>query len=161
MRTILFVCTGNTCRSPMAEAIARDWLNRHPTGVGEAFVASAGIAAPEGVPASPGTLAALEGMGLEHQGWSKLLNAEMIRKADFVLCMAGEHVEAAKALVAGEAEHEAKVVPLDPDADLEDPVGLGQSAYDGLARKLRTLVPRRLTELLLHEDRTGVRSSRG
>ena len=79
MHTILFVCTGNTCRSPMAEAIARSVLDDS-----EIFVASAGVAAMDGAPTSEETLRALEAIGIEYEGRSTPLSADMIRKADLV-----------------------------------------------------------------------------
>ena len=72
--TILFVCTGNTCRSPMAEAIARSLLDDS-----DVFVASAGVAAMDGAPTSPETVRALASMDIEFQGHSTPLSPEMIR----------------------------------------------------------------------------------
>jgi protein-tyrosine-phosphatase len=71
----------------------------------------------------------------------------MIRKASVVLTMTRSHMVGARALVAGEA-HQDKVQMLDPAGDLEDPIGMGQPAYDALASRLERVLPARLAELL-------------
>ncbi len=162
MRTVLFVCSGNTCRSPLAEAIAKHWLeNDAPKSFNDVFVASAGVSAMDGSPTSPGTLSALRQLGIDHGGRSKALHAEMIRKADLVLCMTRDHMDAARALVGDDEQNADKVVRLDPDRDMGDPIGMGQDAYDALAQRFTVLIPQRLKELLGHEDRTGIGSSGG
>ena len=86
--------------------------------------------------------------------------ADMIRKAHLVLCMTADHVHAAKSLVHDEPEQIAKIHRLDPDRDMDDPIGMEQAAYDHLAQRLSKLIPQRLEELLSDENRSGIRPSR-
>ena len=87
---ILLVCTGNTCRSPMAEAIMRHMLGER--GVAEIVVGSAGTGAFEGAPASEGAyLVALEhGLDLSAHR-ARRLGPSLIAEADLILTMSPHH----------------------------------------------------------------------
>jgi glycine hydroxymethyltransferase len=96
--TILLVCTGNVCRTPMAEGLLREHLRRR--NVRAVDVVSAGTAGWEGEPAMPEAVEALRQRGLDITSHvARRLAAPMVGGADLVLAMAGEHREAVLAMV--------------------------------------------------------------
>ncbi|MEA3247103.1 MAG: low molecular weight protein arginine phosphatase [Gemmatimonadota bacterium] len=94
---VLFVCTGNTCRSAMAEAIARAAASARP-GFSATFT-SAGTSAWDGAPASDGALLVGIERKLDLNGHrARALTRELVANADLILGMGPHHVERAVVL---------------------------------------------------------------
>lgn len=88
MNRVLFVCTGNTCRSPMAEAILRS------KGIPQLEVRSAGIYAANGQAASQFAREVLAEEDIRHQHQSKQISSEDVEWATYILTMTESHAEA-------------------------------------------------------------------
>jgi len=133
----------------MAEAIARHAAGQGRLPSGSAlFVGSAGVGAWAGQPPSADAIRALRAIGIDHTGRSKPLTREMIEKADLILCMTRGHVDAARRLVADRPALKDRIQLLDPAGDVDDPIGMGQEAYDELARQFAELIPSRISAML-------------
>ncbi|SFB47034.1 protein-tyrosine phosphatase [Cohnella sp. OV330] len=91
MRRILMVCTGNTCRSPMAEALLRDWAKRTGT---EMEVRSAGVSAQSGMPISANAAETLKRGHVALPGASTRLDRGDVEWADLILTMTASHKRA-------------------------------------------------------------------
>ncbi|TMW72157.1 low molecular weight protein arginine phosphatase [Alteribacter natronophilus] len=88
MKTILFVCTGNTCRSPLAEAVLRKRAEEHGLGV---EVKSAGMHGMPGMGMSQGSRNALDEKNIPHSHKSNTVSGELLNWADLVLTMTQDH----------------------------------------------------------------------
>ena len=157
IRRILLVCTGNSCRSPLAEYLLRKSLAQKLGTTPEALeqagyvVLSAGTSALPGGPISSGSLEALRRRGIDARGHrSRALSEQLIREADRIWCMSPEHREA---VIARVPEAAGKTELFDPDGPVPDPIGQGPDVYEQCARHIESLVARRLKELV-DEDRT-------
>ncbi|WP_338553445.1 low molecular weight protein arginine phosphatase [Paenibacillus sp. KS-LC4] len=88
MKRILFICTGNTCRSPMAEAMLKNMASQQDVAI---EVRSAGISTIDGLAVSGHATEVLRDYGIEHQSSSCALTGEAVKWADLVLTMTASH----------------------------------------------------------------------
>jgi len=128
LKHILFVCSGNTCRSPLAEGIARSLLG----GRDGYSVSSAGTSASEGVPASSNSAEVASEHGIDLAGHrSRLLSGTLVREADLIVTMGGGHMETVGAIEPGALAYTCLLSDFSEqlDGDIDDPIGGGLDTY--------------------------------
>ncbi|MGH7991769.1 MAG: low molecular weight protein arginine phosphatase, partial [Limisphaerales bacterium] len=147
MKTILFICTGNVCRSPMAEALFRRALH----GRGGFCALSAGLGAVDGQPPTSHSVTAMKEIGIDISGQrSRALTADLVRQADFIFGMTHGHVDTVGLLYPQAAEKTFLLREFDEtlephEKDIPDPIGCSYEIYahcreqieDGIALLLK------------------------
>lgn len=143
---ILFVCSGNTCRSPLAESIAKRLVDEAQRT--DIEVSSAGASAWDGSPASDGALLVGMERGLDLSAHrSRQLTAEIIQQADLILAMAPSHLSRIKEIDPSAKAHLLSGFASGSDGRaIQDPFGADLAAYretfDEIERELSGLLDR-------------------
>ena len=147
---LLLLCTGNTCRSQMAHAMAYQWSQTNDLNL---EIESRGIRANLGDPTTPEALLVLARASINWHGTSQLLSAEDLQWADDVWGMTQEHLDFAASLgtelgVELDQERAPNYQLLAATHELVDPLNAGLAAYEQLFCSLQELLPNRLAAIL-------------
>lgn len=137
MKKIFFVCTGNTCRSPMAEVLAKSMCKNE-----DIFIASRGILG-NGSPASQDALEAVLRFNLDLSNHkSKTISKDELETATIILTMTNEHKDL---IVYSFPEYSEKIFTLyeyvlKEQKDIQDPFGCDFATYMNCAKEIKALI---------------------
>lgn len=130
MDNIIFICTGNTCRSPMAEGLFRAHGGEEKTGLA---AVSAGLFTQDGIPASENAVTAAKELGADISAHrSRMLTRGMAQSARYLVCMTGAHYDRVCELFPDCAD---KVFTL-TQRDVSDPFGGDLETYRRAASEI-------------------------
>jgi len=160
VKSVLFVCTGNICRSPIAEGLFRALLGNRK----DIEVTSAGVHAVRGQPPSTHAIdvCAEEGVDIRDLR-SQPLMPTLLERATHVFGMTGAHVEAIQMLFPDAAEKTFLLREFEQAGetswrDVPDPIGLGRDVYTTCAETIKNALPSVLA--FVEESKVSVPPSR-
>lgn len=130
---ILFVCTGNTCRSPLAQAITQRMLDDRKI---DAECESAGLTCGYGEEVSENSRKIIAERGIFYTHQSRPVTRQLLDSSDMVICMTSPHKQALMPYVSTEKLYEAKDLTGE---EIDDPYGKDLQAYRDCAAKLDKL----------------------
>ncbi|MDO5037558.1 MAG: low molecular weight protein arginine phosphatase [Tissierellia bacterium] len=134
---LVFVCTGNTCRSPMAEALARDWAEKNKL---DLDLRSRGLYAFSGSPMSQGAKEALKDLDLDGAGHrAGLLREEDLAWADRVYTMTQGQADQVK-LAFPSYSHKIELLDL---TDISDPFGGSLEDYQRARDQIKRAIDKK------------------
>lgn len=135
---IVFVCTGNTCRSPMAQVLAQEMFRVNNIDI---EVVSAGVSTWDNQPASPHAIAVMKEEGLDlSEFYAQQVSPKLIKNAALVLTMTARHLQAIKATSPNCNAFTLMEYAKGITADITDPFGGDIKIYKQTAAEIKQLL---------------------
>jgi protein-tyrosine phosphatase len=169
MIRVMVVCTGNVCRSPMAEGLLRKML-RDNEQHGEIIVESAGTYAAEGAPASSDSVEVAAAVGVDLRGHAaRQVSGRLVGRADLILVMEPEHEDRLLAVYPDAVQKIHLITTFaDPAGDpmgIPDPIGQGREVYQRTLRLidacLRATLPKIVALVAEESESQGPGAEKG